>query len=121
MALFVGRLLIAVLFIVSGVWKITHFAVTTAYFTRVGMPAAEAMAVIAILVELGGGLMLAVGWRVRWVAWLLALFVIVATGVGHRFWEVDPAQYFNQLNHFLKNLAVIGGLVILGSLGKTRP
>ena len=121
MVIFVGRLLIAALFVVSGIWKITHFAITTAYFTRVGLPAAEATSVIAIIIELGGGIMLAVGWRARTVAWVLALFVLVATGIGHRFWEVDPAQFFNQLNHFLKNLAIVGGLLIIGSLGKSRP
>jgi putative oxidoreductase len=113
-----GRLLIAALFVSSGIWKITHFAITTAYFVRIGMPIAEAMAVLAIIIELGGGIALAIGWRLRWVAWGLTVFTLVATGLGHRFWEVDPAQFFNQLNHFLKNIAVVGGLLILAARDK---
>jgi putative oxidoreductase len=118
MDVFVGRLLLATLFIVSGIWKITHFATTTAYFNRIGMPVAEAMAVIAILVELGGGILFAIGWRRRWVAWFLAGFVVVATAMGHRFWEADPSRFFGEMNNFLKNLAIIGGLLIFAARDK---
>ncbi|HUQ25939.1 MAG TPA: DoxX family protein [Burkholderiales bacterium] len=114
----VGRLLIAALFVVSGIWKITHFSTTAAYFVRVGMPVGEAAAVLAILIELGGGLLLAIGWRQRWVALFLAVFVVIATALAHRFWEVDPARFFGEMNNFLKNLAIIGGLLILSSRGK---
>ena len=113
-----GRLLIAALFIVSGIWKITHFSTTAAYMVRVGVPVGEAAAILSIIAELGGGLLLAVGWRVRWVAWFLAVFVLIATGLAHRFWEVDPARLFGEMNNFLKNFAIIGGLLILASRGK---
>ncbi len=113
MVALIGRLLIAALFVISGIWKITHFPVTIAYFTRIGLPLPEAMAVLATAIEIGGGIVLAAGWRALWVASLLALFVLAATALGHRFWEADPAQFFNQLNHFLKNLAIGGGLLLL--------
>jgi len=118
MDLFVGRLLLSALFIVSGIWKITHFATTTAYFNRIGMPVAEAMSVLAIVVELGGGILLAIGWRRRYLAWFLAGFVVVATAMGHRFWETDPSRLFGELNNFLKNLAIIGGLLIFAARDK---
>jgi putative oxidoreductase len=118
MDVLVGRLLLSALFIVSGIWKITHFATTTAYFNRIGMPVAEAMSVIAILVELGGGILLAIGWRRRWLAWFLAGFVLVATALGHRFWEADPSRFFGEMNNFLKNLAIIGGLLIFAARDK---
>ena len=73
-----GRLLLSALFIVSGIWHITHFPTTVAYFNRIGVPVAEAMGVITIMVELGGGILLAIGWRRRWLAWFLAGFVLVA-------------------------------------------
>lgn len=113
-----ARLLIAALFVVSGIWKITHFATTTAYFNRIGMPVAEATTVIAILVELGGGILFAIGWRRRWVAWFLAAFVVVATAMGHRFWEADPSRFFGEMSNFLKNLAIIGGLLIFAARDK---
>ena len=119
MDILVGRLLISALFVVSGIWKMTHFATTSGYFNRVvGTLPGEALSVIAILIELGGGILLAVGWRRRLVAWGLAIFVVVATAFGHRFWEADPAQFVGQMNNFLKNLAIIGGLLILAARDK---
>lgn len=118
MDVFVGRLLLSALFIVSGIWHITHFPTTVAYFNRIGMPVAEATAVVTIMVELGGGILLAIGWRRRWLAWFLAGFVVVATAMGHRFWEADPARFFGELNNFLKNLAIVGGLLIYAARDK---
>jgi putative oxidoreductase len=119
MDILLGRLLLSALFIVSGIWKIAHFATTSGYFNRVvGVLPGEALAVTAILIELGGGILLLIGWRKRWVAWFLAIFVVVATAFGHRFWEADPAQFVGQMNNFLKNLAIIGGLLILAARDK---
>lgn len=77
----------------------------------------EVMVWVAIAVELGGAILLIVGWKTRWAAWLLALFTLIAAFAAHRFWEVDAAQYANQMNHFLKNLAIVGGMVILAATG----
>jgi putative oxidoreductase len=115
-----GRLLIATIFLVAGIRKVLGFAGTVGYFTKLGFPAAEAFAVIAIIIELGGAILLIVGWRTRWVAWLLALFVAIATAMAHRFWEFDAAQFNNQLNHFLKNVAIIGGLLFVATFGPGR-
>jgi putative oxidoreductase len=114
MSLLFARLLMSALFIVSGIWHATRFAITVAYFNRIGMPLPEAAAVLTIAVELVGGGLLVLGWRMRWVAGFLIAFVLVATGMGHRFWEADPSRYFGELNNFLKNLAIIGGLLLLG-------
>jgi putative oxidoreductase len=64
--------------------------------------------------------MLIIGWRTRIAAWVLALFVVIATFMAHRFWAVDPAQYVNQLNHFLKNGAVLGALLFIATYGPGR-
>lgn len=96
------------------------FPGSAAYFASLGFPAPEATAVLAILIELGGGLLLVAGWKTRWVAWLLVAFVAIATATAHRFWEFDAAQFNNQLNHFLKNLAVIGGLLYVAAQGAGR-
>jgi len=115
--LLIGRLLVAAVFLVAGIRKIMFFAGTVGYFTKLGFPAPEAMAVLAIIVELGGGALLVLGWQTRRIAWLLVLFVAIATAMAHRFWEVDAAQYANQMNHFLKNAAIIGGLFYVAVLG----
>ncbi len=106
----VGRILMAAIFLIAGAGKAMKFAGTVAYFTKLAFPAPEVTTVIAIVVELGGAILLIVGWRTRWVVWLLALFVLIATFAAHRFWEFDAAQHANQMNHFLKNLAIIGGM-----------
>ena len=116
----VGRILLAAIFLVAGYGKLMAFAGTSGYFAKLGFPAADAMTVLAIVVELGGALLLIVGWHTRWAAWALILFVAVATFAAHRFWEFDAAQYRNQMNHFLKNLALIGGLLFVVAYGPGR-
>ena len=112
-----SRILIGVLFLVAGVRKFMFFAGSAGYFAKLGFPAPEAMTWVAIAVEILGGLLLIIGWRTRLVAWVLVIFVAVATFMAHRFWEFPEAQFANQLNHFLKNIAVIGGLLMVTAFG----
>ena len=116
----VGRILIGVLFLVAGIMKVMNVAGTTAYMTRLGFPAPVIFAYLSIVFEVGGGILLIIGWQTRRVAWLLALYVLVALGAAHRFWEYDQAQRGNQINHFLKNLAIIGGLLFIAVSGPGR-
>jgi putative oxidoreductase len=118
--LLLGRVLLGALFLVVGIRKIMFFAGSVGYFTKLGFPAPEVMTVISILIEVGGGALLVLGWQARRVSWLFIVFVAIATAMAHRFWEVDAAQYGNQLNHFLKNAAIIGGLLYVAVLGAGR-
>ena len=118
--LLLARIFIAALFLVAGARKLLTYAATAGYFAKLGFPAPDAVAVLAIAIELGAGLMLLAGWRTRWAAWLLVVFVVVATAMAHRFWQVEPAQFANQLNHFLKNVAIIGGLIFVATFGPGR-
>ena len=115
--LLVGRILLAAIFLIAGIRKIMAFAGTVGYFTKLGFPAPEAMAVLAILVEVGGGALLILGWQTRRIAWLMIAFVVIATFMAHRFWQFDAAQYANQMNHFLKNAAIVGGLLYAAVMG----
>lgn len=112
-----SRILIGALFVTAGARKAMAIAATAGYFAKLGFPAPEVMAYAAVLIEVGGGLALILGWQTRWVAWLLTIFVVVATGMAHRFWEFDAAQYNAQLNNFLKNVAIIGGLLMFATYG----
>jgi len=112
-----GRILLAAIFLVAGYGKLMAFAGTSGYFAKLGFPAPDVMTVLAIAVELGGAILLIAGWRTRWAAWALILFVAIATFAAHRFWEFDASQYRNQMNHFLKNLALIGGLLFVVAFG----
>lgn len=112
-----GRVLMALIFLVSGYGKLTNFAGTAGYMASQGMPMAEFLLVGAIIFELGGAIMLVIGWKMRWGALLLILFMIPATVMFHNFWAADTAQFQNQLNHFMKNAAMIGGLIYMMAFG----
>jgi putative oxidoreductase len=113
----IARIAISALFITAGVRKALAFAGTVGYFTKLGFPMPEAMTILAIIVEIGGGLLLVIGWKTRWAALLLTVLTLIATFAAHRFWEVDAAQYGNQLNHFLKNIGIAGGLILVAAVG----
>jgi putative oxidoreductase len=112
-----GRILLSVLFLTTGYRKLMAVAATAGYFGKLGFPMPEVMAWVAIAIELGGAILLIVGWKTRWAAWLLALFTLIAAFAAHRFWEFDAAQYANQMNHFLKNLAIVGALIFVAATG----
>jgi putative oxidoreductase len=66
--------------------------------------------------ELIAGLLIMLDWRVRWIASLLAMFILVDAFVAHPFWTYAVAERHDQLLHFLKNLSTLGGLVLLAWL-----
>jgi putative oxidoreductase len=114
----VGRILLAVLFLFAGINKLKAPAMAAGYFTKLGFPMTDVLVWVVIAVEIGGAILLIAGWKTRWAAWALAAFTVIATFAAHRFWEFsDPGQYTAQMNNFLKNLAVIGGLLILAATG----
>jgi putative oxidoreductase len=82
-----------------------------------GMPMADLLLVGAIVCEIGGGLMVLLGWNACLGALLLIIFTLPATLIFHNFWAVEPAQFQNQFNHFMKNLAIIGGLLYIMAMG----
>ncbi|MGH8524377.1 MAG: DoxX family protein [Gammaproteobacteria bacterium] len=120
LGLLVGRVLLALIFIGSGFSKITGFADTAAYMAGKGMPMVEVLLIIAILIELGGGLLLALGYKARWAALAIFLFLIPATLIFHDFWAVDPEQVKMQLIQFQKNLAIMGGMLYVVFNGPGR-
>lgn len=105
------------LFVLFGIRSIIGFAGSVGYFTKLGFPAPEAMVVIAIIIQVFAGLALIIGWQTRWAAWLLVLYVLIAALMAHRYWEYDAAQYANQMQHFFKNMAIVGGLLMLAAFG----
>jgi putative oxidoreductase len=116
-AMLVGRILLSLVFLIAGYRKLMGVAASAGYFAKLGFPMPEVMVWVAIAIELGGAILLIVGWKTRWVALLLGLFSVIAAFAAHRFWEVDAAQYANQMNHFLKNMAIVGGFIILATTG----
>ncbi len=113
----VGRVLLALLFLPAGISKIGGFAGTVGYIASKGLPLPSLGAVIAIVVEVVGGLALIAGFGTRWAALALAGFTLVATFVFHNFWGVPADQAMMQQLMFFKNIAVVGGLLVLAAHG----
>ncbi|MGS5087770.1 DoxX family protein [Hydrogenophaga sp. A37] len=113
----VSRLLLAAVFLPAGIGKITGFEGTVGYIASVGLPMATLGAVVAIVVEVLGGLALLVGFGTRWAALALALFTLAASFFFHNFWAVPAEQQLMQQMLFMKNIGVTGGLLALAAFG----
>ena len=113
----VGRVLLALIFIIAGFGKITGFEGTVGYMQAYNVPMTQVLAVLAIIVELGGGLMIAVGWKARWAAAAIFIFVLIASFIFHAFWAVPADQAQLQNIMFMKNLAIMGGMLYIIAYG----
>jgi putative oxidoreductase len=113
----VGRLLLASLFLPAGIGKLTGFAGTVGYIASAGLPLPALGAVIALVVEILGGLALIAGFGTRIAALVLALFTLVASFFFHAYWAVPVDQQFVVKLLFMKNIAVVGGLLTLAAWG----
>ena len=113
----VGRVLLALMFILAGFGKLADIGGTAGYIASGGLPMASALAVIVGLLELFGGIAIAIGFQTRWAALALGLFTLAATVLFHKFWAVPAEQAFVQQLMFMKNLSVAGGLFVVAALG----
>lgn len=110
----ISRILIAIIFLVAGTRKLLAFAGTAAYFGKLGLPAAEVVTGLTIALEICGALALIFGYKLKLASILLGLFTIASALLAHQFWvQTDPMQFGNQLNHFLKNVAMAGGFLLI--------
>ena len=115
--LLVGRVLLALMFILAGVGKLTDIGGTAGYIASGGLPFPAVLAVVVGLIELLGGLALVVGFQARWAGLALGLFTLAASVLFHKFWAAPADQAFVQQLMFMKNLSVAGGLFIVAALG----
>lgn len=131
-----GRILFAVLFVISGAFKLMDIAGTaakieakvvipaalTTYTDQIvayaGMPIWNVLAILVGVLELVGGLTIALNFGARFFSILLILFTIATTFYFHDFWNQTGADAQNNLAHALKNLSLIGGLFIIAGVGR---
>ena len=112
-----GRILLALMFVQSGASKIGGFADIVGYMSGHGVPMPGVLAVLAIVLELGGGLALVFDLYTHWAALALGLFTLLVSFIFHPFWAVpaDQAMVTNLL--FMKNISVAGGMFVLAAFG----
>lgn len=117
----IGRLMLANIFLISGFQKIGGFAGTAGYMastmSSVDPSLIKLMLVATIIIELGGGLMILLGWQARWGATALFLWMIPVTFIFHSYWGLPPDQMMPQFINFHKNLAMMGGMLYIIAFG----
>lgn len=116
----IGRVMLAAVFVTSGIDKISGFQGLVGAITSKGLPMPEVFAVATIIIEVVIALMLVAGWKARWAAFVLVVFTVIVTVLFHPFWAVPEAQKAMQQINFFKNVAVIGGLLFVMGFGPGR-
>ena len=112
-----GRILISVMFLISGFFKLGGYAQVVGYAAAMHLPAPGVAIAVAAAIELGCGLAVLVGFRTRFAAWLLFLYLIPVTYFFHNFWAAQGMEQQTQMINFLKNAAIMGGLLVLSVNG----
>ena len=112
-----GRILLSTIFILSGLTKFTDWQGTSEYMAAHGIPLIPVLLPLAALVEIAGGVAIVLGSMSRTAALLLFLYMIPTTLIFHHFWSFGGQEYVNQMHHFLKNLAIMGGLALIVGFG----
>jgi putative oxidoreductase len=113
----VGRILLGLIFVLSGFGKIAGFEGTAGYIASKGLPLPTLLAALTIVVEVVGGLALIVGFFTRQAALALAGFTLLAALLFHAFWAAPAAQAMGEQISFMKNLSIAGGMLILAAFG----
>jgi uncharacterized membrane protein YphA (DoxX/SURF4 family) len=113
-----GRILLSLIFILSGAGKIFDWDGTAGYMSAHGMPLVPLFLIGTIVFELGGGFSVLFGYKAKWGSLLLILFLIPTTFIFHSFWGMtDPMMQKMQMVMFLKNFSIMGGLFLVYSFG----
>ena len=113
----VGRILLVLMFLMSGLSKFSGLEGTAGYIASKGLPMPQVLALLAAVVEFVAALMVIVGWRARWGALALIVFTLLASFLFHNFWAMPEAQKMMQQQAFMKNIAAVGGLLMVFAFG----
>ncbi len=116
-SMLLGRLCLCTIFILSGIGKFLHPDATSLYMAAKGMPLIPFFLYSSAILEVLGGALLLFGCKIRWTASIIALYLIPVTIIFHKFWGINPPESELQLIEFLKNLAIIGGLLYIAATG----
>jgi putative oxidoreductase len=116
---FIGRIFLIMIFLMSAVGnKIPNFKATADYMSSEGVPAPSFLLLGAIVFLLAGGISILIGYKARIGAALLLLFLVLASYWFHDFWTFeDPQQQQMQMISFMKNLGLMGAMLIIIARG----
>ena len=118
LATVLGRVLLGLYFIVPGLTKVFGFEATSAYMASKDVPFVPQLLILTIVLQIGGGLMLVLGWHVRLAAWALAGLTLAISIYMHNFWQLpEGMERAHETQNFIKNLAIMAGLLVLAGRG----
>lgn len=109
----IGRILVGAVFTYMGIYKILNWGATAGWMEMKGLPFIPVLLFIAILVEIGGGLLLILNKQTKFVSIGLAIFLIPTNIIFHNFWALPPELAASEFLSFLQNIAIIGGLLVI--------
>ncbi|MCA9202120.1 MAG: DoxX family protein [Planctomycetales bacterium] len=112
-----GRILLSAIFLMSAIHKLTHWSATEAQMQSDRLAWVSLLLAGAVALELAGSLMVLVGFQARWGALLLFVFLIPVTFIVHDFWTYEGQEQQTQMINFIKNLAVMGGTLMVMAFG----
>lgn len=112
-----ARILLMILFVISGWRKMTGFTGAVGYMESLGAPMPMVAAGIAVIMEFFVAIAILVGFYTRPLAFLFALFVFGTALIGHHFWTMEDAQRATNMSQYFKNLSIMGGMLLLGITG----
>jgi putative oxidoreductase len=115
--LVVARILLALMFVLAGIEKLTSPADTAGWIAGAGLPLPKVLTIASGLLEVGASALLVIGWQARWAALALAAFTLLVTLLFHNFWALTGEAQMTNLLFFTKNVAVIGGLLFVFVFG----
>lgn len=113
----IGRILFSALFIVAGLAKIMHFSAYLTVMTQHSIPMPEFLLVVAIVVELLGGVLVFLGLFARFGAFLLFIYIIPVTFLFNDFWTMTGPEMVNNIQHWFKDVAIMGGALYIMAFG----
>jgi putative oxidoreductase len=116
----IGRILISPIFIWGGTTSIMAFSMMTGVVAAAHVPFPKVSLACAAAIEILGGLAILTGFQTKLAAWVVFLFLIPTTLLIHNFWAMHGAERMMHQDHFLKNLTIMGGLLILATHGAGR-
>lgn len=112
----IARILLSSIFLYSGFSKITGWEGTVQFMSANGIPMPSVLILGAIATEMAGVLALISGYKLKEAGILLILYLVPTTLIFHSFWAMEGQQFHTQILDFLKNLSIMGGLLLLTTL-----
>jgi putative oxidoreductase len=119
--LLTGRFLLGLYFILPGIGKITGYEATLSYMMEHSVPLPDVLLPITIVIQIGLGITLIIGFQAKWSAFVLAGLTLVISLYMHNFWDYpEGTERAHETQNFFKNLGIMAGLLVMAGLGAGR-